>query len=204
VEQGEVRFLRGQHRQQIGERGEDRDTHAPAVAVLRPEQRDLAHDVGPRHLARELAMHGLGDDEAEIVGETVREPPAPVRGLGMTDRGLHPDLPVAQLDRAGRHVVRPQVEGAAAFEIEAGVVPMTGQDAVGDAAAIERKAHVRATIVERENPPAVVDDEDRPVVAVQHQPALRLQFLEAPGERIFPVRRVHERTSAVVPWDPST
>ena len=38
VEQGEVSFLLRQHRQKIVERTEDRETHAPAVAVLRPEK----------------------------------------------------------------------------------------------------------------------------------------------------------------------
>ena len=128
--------------------------------------------------------------------EAVRKPLAPVRGgIGMTERGLHPDVAVAHLDRADRHVVRPQVEGAAAFEIEAGVVPMTGQDAVLDAAALEREAHVRATIVEGEDAPAVVDDEDRTMATVHDEPPLRLQLLEAPREREFLVRRVHAHTS---------
>ena len=196
VEQGEIGFLLRQHGQEIGERREDRETHAPAVAVLRPEQRHLPHDVGPRYVGRELTMHGLGDDEAEVVGEAVRKPLTPVRGgIGMTERGLHPDVAIAHLDRADRYVVRPQVEGAAAFEIEAGVVPMTGQDAVLDAAALEREAHVRATIVEGEDAPAVVDDEDRTMATVHNEPPLRLQLLKAPREREFLVRRVHEHTS---------
>ena len=142
-------------------------------------------------------MHGLGDDEAEIVGEAVFKPLTQVRGgIGMTERGLHPDVPIAHLDRAGRHVVRPQVEGAAAFEIEASVVPMAGQDAVRDAAALEREAHVRATIVEGEDPPAVVDNEDRTMATVDNEPPLRLQLLEAPREREFLIRRVHEHTSS--------
>jgi len=39
----------------------------------------------------------------------------------------------------------------------------TGQDAVLDASPVERKAHVRATIVEGEGATAVVDDKDGPV-----------------------------------------
>src|SRR5213078_90896 len=113
--------------------------------------------------------------EAEVVGEAIRKPPMPVRGgIGMSERGLHPDATIAQLDRADRHVVRPEVEGAAAFEIEASVVPVTGQDAVLDAAALEREAHVRAPIVEGEDAPAVVDDEDRTMAAVHNEPPLEL------------------------------
>ena len=72
-------------------------------------------------------MYGLGDDKAKVVGEAVREPLAPMRGgIGVIKRGLHPDLAIAQFDREGRRVVCPQIKGAAALEIETGVVPMTG------------------------------------------------------------------------------
>src|SRR5438445_13621861 len=97
----------------------------------------------------------------------------------MSERGLHPDVTIAHLDRADRHVVRPEVEGAATFEIEASVVPVTGQDAVLDAAALEREAHVRAPIVEGEDTPAVVDDEDRTMATVHDELPLDLQLLKA-------------------------
>jgi hypothetical protein len=136
--------------------------------------------------------------KAEVVCEAVSKPPMPVRrGIGMTERGLHPHVAVAHLDRADRNVVRPQVEGAAACEIEASVVPMTGQDTVLDAAALERETHMRATIVEREDAAALVNDEDGPVVTMHNQAALRLQLLKAAGEREFLVRRVHEHTSVL-------
>jgi hypothetical protein len=137
-------------------------------------------------------MHSLGDDEAEIMGEAVCEPLMPVRGgIGMTKRGLHPDLAITHLDRTGRRVVRPQIEGTAAFEIEAGVMPMTGQNAVLDAAALERKAHVRATVVERKDAPAVVYDEDRAMATVHNEPPLRLELLKGPRQREFSVGCVH-------------
>jgi hypothetical protein len=44
---------------------------------------------------------------------------------------------IAHLDRTGRDIVGPQIEGASAREIEARVMPMTGEDAVPHAAAIE-------------------------------------------------------------------
>jgi hypothetical protein len=143
-------------------------------------------------------MHGLGDDEPDVMRETIRKPLMPVRsGIGVTERGFHPDVAIAHLDRADRYVVRPQVEGAAALEVEAGVVPMTAQDAVLDASALKWEAHVRATIVECEDAPAVVDDEDRTMAPVHNEPPLRLQLLKAPREREFLVRRVHEHTSQV-------
>jgi len=51
---------------------------------------------------------------------------------------------------------------------------MTGQDAVLDAASLEWEAHVRTPIIERKDPPAVMDDKDWTMVAVQDDPPLRL------------------------------
>jgi len=120
-------------------------------------------------------MHGLGDDEAEVVCEAILKPLTPVRGgIGITERGFHPHFAIAQFDREDRYVVRPQIEGAAAFEIEAGVVPMTGQDAILDAAALKREAHVRTPIIEGEDAPVVIDDKDRTVIAVQNKASFRL------------------------------
>ena len=180
--------------------------------VLRPEQRHLPYDVGTRYVGRELTMHRLGDDKTEIVCQAVGKPLAPVGGrVGMTECGFHPNASIAYLDRADWYVVRPQVESAAAFEIEAGVVPMTGQDSVLEAAALERETHVRATIVKSKDAPAVVDDKDRTMATVHNEPPLRLQLLKASREREFLVRRVHEHTShtrpfggAEIPRSPST
>ena len=51
--------------------------------------------------------------------------------------------------------------------------------AVLDAAAIQRKAHMRAAVVEREDTILVVDDEYRSMRPVHDQPPLRLQLLKA-------------------------
>ena len=196
MEQGEIDFFLRQQGEEIGECRENRETHAPAVAVPRPEKRHLPDDFGPRYVGRELTMYGLSDDETKIVCEAVRKPLMPVRrGIGMPERGLHPDVAIAHLDRADRYVVGPKVEGAAAFEIEAGMVPMTGQDAVFDAAALKRKSHMRATIVEREDTSPVVDDEDWTMATAHNEPPLRLQFVKAPCESEFLARRIHEHTS---------
>src|SRR5215468_6099487 len=109
-------------------------------------------------------MHRLGDNEAEVVSETVGKPLTPVLGgSGRTERGLHPDFAVTQFDREDRYVVCPKIKGTAAFQIEAGVVPMTGQDAVLNAAPLEC-----------EDAAAVVDNKDRTMTAVHDEPTLRL------------------------------
>jgi hypothetical protein len=93
-----------------------------------------------------------------------------------------------------------QVEGAPAFEIEASVVPMTGQDAIFDGAAVEWNTHVRTTVIEGEDAPLVVDDKDGTVAAVHDKPPFRLEFFKAIRERKFLVCHVHEHTSRIHFW----
>src|SRR6476646_4733290 len=141
-------------------------------------------------------MHRFGENKTEVVGQAIRKPLTPVgSGIGMTERSFHPNLSVAYLDRADRYVVRPQIEGAAAFEIEAGVVPMTGQDSVVEAAALEWETHVRAAIVESKDTPAVVDDKNRTMATVHNEPPLHLQLIKAARECEILVRRIHEYRS---------
>jgi hypothetical protein len=72
---------------------------------------------------------------------------------------------------------------------------MTGQDAVLDAAALEREAHVWAPIVEGEDAPAVVDDKDWTMAAVHNKPPLGFQLLKAACEHEFSIWHVHQYTS---------
>ena len=175
MEQGEVGLLFRQNGQEIAKRGKNRQANPPTIAVLDPEQRDLPHDIWRRYASRKLAVNGFGDDKAQDMRKAVVEPLAPVRSrIRVAEDGPHPDLAIAHLGGAGRHVVCPQIEGTATREIEAGVVPVAGQGAVLDAAAIQGKAHVRAAIVEREDSIFVVDNEYRSMRPVHDQPPLRL------------------------------
>ena len=193
MEQGKVGFLLRQHRQKIAKGREDGQADAPAVPVLEPEERDLPDDLGGWHARRELAPHGLGDDQVEIVGQALLQPPTPVSGrVGMAEDRLHPYLAgLAHLDRAGRHVVGPEIKGAAAGEIEPGMVPVTGQNAVRDAASLQREAHVRATVVEREDLSVVVHEQDRRMPTVHDEPALGLQLVQAAGPHKLRGQRIH-------------
>src|SRR5258706_14637618 len=108
------------------------------------------------------------------------EPSLPKRRrVGEVEDGFHPHLRATHLNGTGRHVVRPEVEGAATREIKASVVPVAGQDAILDAAAVEWKAHVRTAIVEGENASTVIDNEDRSMGTAHDEAFFRLQLLKA-------------------------
>ncbi len=68
--------------------------------------------------------------------------------------------------RKRAHVVGPLIEGTPGREVEARVMPVAGQDAILDAPAIERDAHVRASIVHREDSPARVEQRDHVAIEV--------------------------------------
>ena len=164
VEQGEAGLLLRQPGHQIAQSREDGQADTPPVAILRAEQRNLAQHRRGRLARGEEATHRLGDDQIQLVGQALRQPPAPVaHRVGTVEYRSDPGLVIAQLDETGWHVVGPQVERAAAGQIEPGVMPMAGQDAVLDRAAVEREAHMRAAVVEGADPPLVADHEDRPM-----------------------------------------
>ena len=146
-------------------------------------------------------MHGFGDDESEVVREAVCKPLMPVRrGIGMSECGRHPDFAIAHLDRAARYIVRPEVKGAAALQIEASVLPMAGQDAVLNSASPKREADVGAPIVEGKDAPAVVDDEDWTMATLHNEPPLRLQFFKASDEHELVIRCIHVQTPSICPF----
>ena len=73
VEQGEIGLLLWQYGQEISERRNDCQAHAPAITVARTEQDYLPDGIRWCHAGRVAALHRLGDDKAEAVGEAVIE-----------------------------------------------------------------------------------------------------------------------------------
>jgi hypothetical protein len=67
-------------------------------------------------------------------------------GIGMGGQ-VYPEFIAAYFDGEAANIVGELVEGSAAFEVEAGVMPVAGEDAVFDRAAIQGKAHVGAAVV---------------------------------------------------------
>ena len=63
-------------------------------------------------------------------------------------------------------------------EVEAGVVPVAGEDAVADRAAVEREAHVRAAVVDGVHLAALEQQADGVPLDPDDQPALRLELVE--------------------------
>ena len=163
VEQREVTVVLVQHRNKIGERDQGGEPGTPLIAMDGAIEQGVAQEVGGRHPRRGRTQHRLADHQVDVVGEAIVQAPPPMRRF-RARRGLasHPHLAVDDAHGTNGHVVGPQIEGRAAAQIEPGVMPMTGEDAVLDAAAMERKAHVRAAVVEGDDVLAVGHDQHRP------------------------------------------
>ena len=192
VEQREVAVVIVEHRKQIGQGDQRGQPGAPAIAMGGAVQQGVAHEVGGRHARRGRAQHRLADHQADVVGKTIVQAPPPMgRLLARRRLGRHPDLAVDDAHGAHRHVVGPEIEGRAAAQIEASVMPVAGEDAVLDAAAMERKTHVRTAVVERHHVVAVGHDQHRPGRRADHRAAAGAQVGERAGTNEAPARVVH-------------
>ena len=69
MKQGKVRLFPRQERQKLAEGGQDSEPGIPAITVPDAEQRGLLYYLRWRLARRQLTVHGLGDDEAEIMAE---------------------------------------------------------------------------------------------------------------------------------------
>jgi hypothetical protein len=76
--------------------------------------------------------------------------------------------PTARSLRGASRLVGPDVEGVPLLEFEAGVVPVTGEDAVLDGAPGEREPHVWTAVVDGVHLAVVVEEGDRPAVLADH------------------------------------
>ena len=140
-------------RQHVGHRRQDRESAGPARrAVLDPETRGLSqYQVLTPGLAQ--SDHRLGNHQPQVLLKPLGQFASAVRDglLLLTGSGSSQTPPSRTLCSEGGDIVGEQIEGAAAREVELGVVPVTGQDPVGHGPLAQREAHVRATIIDREN-----------------------------------------------------
>jgi len=100
---------------------------------------------------RQLTVYRLRDHQAEIMAEPVVEPFAPmVKRVPVAEHGFDPDLAArTDLDGTGRHIVCPEIECAAALQLEARMMPMAVRMPSSMLPRSSGKSHMRAAVVER-------------------------------------------------------
>ena len=93
---------------------------------------------------------------------------------------VDPCLAVDHSYRETAHIVGEGIEGATAGQVEAGMVPVTGEDAVFDAAPVQGKAHVGTAVVYGVDLTLVVEHRDGVPPAGDHGAAARLDLFQGP------------------------
>jgi len=83
---------------------------------------------------------------------------------------IDPDVAVDYFDRIAANVICPGVEGAAATQVETGMVPVAREDLAADASTVEGKAHVWASVIERVD--CGVDEEQDDCLPIEAQDEL--------------------------------
>jgi hypothetical protein len=115
--------------------------------------------MGPRqpcHVACPAAV-----PPGDLIGSPLT--PAAVWSCFETSASLCTTAQVADVHRVGCDIVRPPIERAAACQIEPGMMPIVGEDAVLHVAPMERKLHGWAAVVYRGYLPIVIEYDDRAV-----------------------------------------
>ena len=150
----------GQHVRHRDQNGESR---APALGpVARAEAHAGLDDVRRRSTGLEEPEDRLGDDEGDALFQAFAEAVTKLRELVGRRDDENVDLVVRQLDRVGSHIVGKGVECAPRGQVEARMVPVARQQALVHGAPMERKAHMRATVVDGKSLLAVPEDADGP------------------------------------------
>jgi hypothetical protein len=112
------------------------------------EQRDLPNEVSIIDTGLEKRDEGLGLNETDILLHPLSEPAEIVFApAGLPWQRSDVDNSITNFDIVGGRIIGPKIESTAAAQVESGVMPMAGENAVLNAAAMERKSQVWTTII---------------------------------------------------------
>jgi hypothetical protein len=79
----------------------------------------------------------------------------------LSRREIHPYLTLSNLDREYACLVSKLVEGSAALEVETGMMPVAGEDAVLEGAPVQGESHVGTAIVQSVHPTVMEEERQR-------------------------------------------
>ena len=137
---------------EVHQAGERRQPARPAApAPLHAELEPGPERIGPGRVGLDEHDRRLRDHERDVALEPDLQPRSLVGDAVARRSQVDVDVVAVDLDREAAQLVGPLVERAARAEVEARVVPVAGEDPVRDRAAMEREAHVRAAVVDREH-----------------------------------------------------
>ena len=197
VHEGERPVGRVEVGQHVGHRHQHGEAAPPA---LRPVAHAVfeagGHDGGAARIGLEQPERGLGGDEREAVLQPVGQAPAQLPDRVGRRAASHPHVVAVHLDVEGDGVVGPRVEGAARRQVEAGVVPVAGEQAGLDGALVEGEAEVRAAVLDGPRPALVPDHHHRDRAELREKAPVALQLDGGAGVDALVVDASRRRVSA--------
>jgi hypothetical protein len=122
---------------EVGEKVHHGDVDGEALLPAAATVSGSKVKTGPEGFDRVAAVFhqdedGFAHDQGDVAFEADLEPFSLVlAGIGVAG-DVYPNFIAANFDREAANIVGELVEGSAAFEVEAGVVPVAGEDAVFD------------------------------------------------------------------------
>jgi len=157
-------------RHEVDEACERRETAAPAFVSPLDAEVEPGYE-GPDSGAVDLGQRdrGFRQDEWDVPLQADTEALAMVRDQVVARSHVDVDVVAAQLDRKAPKVVCPLVERTSGAQVEASVVPVAREDAVGDSATVQREAHVWAPVVDGVHRITVREQAERVPVNVQDE-----------------------------------
>ena len=134
----------------------------------------------------------FGDHEPDVLVHAFLEPPQTMlhRIPGFCGH-IDVDATVLDFDRIYCRVVGKKIEGAAAPQIETGVVPVTGQDTVLDGSAMQGEPHVGTAVVDRVEFPLRAEEDDRDRPSPNQDSSLVFDLVDRSRVQPFPCRSSH-------------
>ena len=195
------RSLWVEQRDEVHEARERRQPAEPAAPTSRDAEVEAdAEGVGAGGVFVPERDRRLGDDEREIALQAVEQSLSLVAERVSRRRQVDEDVVTADFDRESAQVVRPLVERAARADVVASVVPVTRENPVGERAALEREAHVRAAVVDSVHAIVVREEADDVTVEVDDEAAGSPELCERCGSGERALADGHDRTLEPQVW----
>jgi hypothetical protein len=165
VVEGARAVLRREVRQEVNHAGVHGQPLTPSRSpVANTEVEPGAERLGGVFTFAKQADGRLGQNQRDVSLQPILEALTPVGQRVFPWSEIHPHLAVTDLHREYACLVGELVECTTALQVEAGVVPVAGQDAVLYGPSVQREPHVGAAVVHGVYPAVVEEERERTTV----------------------------------------
>ena len=169
-------------RQQAHHAAQDGQTLSPSgLAIGRAEFQPDAEGFSRVCAGFQQTDDRLGDHQRNIAFQAITQTTPQMFTHISARRDIDPNLAIADFYWKSAYIVGKLVECAAAGEVKAGVMPVTGEDAIMYCAAIQRKAHVWAAVIDGINAVTIGEQHQRMAFDLRSDTGFGADIIEGGG-----------------------